>query len=160
MVDYSGGGNHNHELLNPLLGADCRSFEFAQPPGAFQKGCAVTNLANNFYFGFMRSDGSWEIGYFESNFPLIYFTMPPWMTNGQAANFTALAVTAAVLATDAYVLANASDLSEQDVKDQFEKNIKTAMSTYGGSITHTAPFTIPSPAPYLTNLLGAKTNCN
>ncbi len=156
---YVKDGNGNC-VINPLFGADCRSFEYAQPPGALQKACAVTNLGNNFYYSFFRADGSWEAGYFPTNIPLIYFTMPTFMTNGQAANLTALAVTSATLATDAYVLANAKNLSEQDVRDQFTINLKTAMGVYGGTIQKTAPFGIPSPAPYLSSFFGPKTDCN
>ncbi len=147
-------------VINPLFSADCRSFEYAQPPGALQKACAVINFGNNFYYGFFRSDGFWETGYFPTNFPLIHFTMPPFMTNGQAANLTALAVTSATLATDVYVLANAADISEQDVIDQFKINLSTSMGVYGGTIQKTAPFAIPSPVPYLTSLFGPKTDCN
>tara|TARA_R110002096_G_scaffold164503_3_gene332577 strand:- start:35106 stop:35354 length:249 start_codon:yes stop_codon:yes gene_type:complete len=82
------------------------------------------------------------------------------MTNGQAANLTAEAVTAATRITDAYVFANADGLTEQEVRNEFSSNIKNAMRLVGGSMTQTAPFTIPSPAPYLVNLLGAKTDCN
>lgn len=147
-------------VINPLFGVDCRSFEYAQAPGEFQKACAVKNFGNNFYYGFFRSDGSWQVGYFPTNIPLIYFTMPSYMSNGQASNLTAEAVTAAIRATDAYVFANADGLTEQEVRDQFTLNIRNAMNLVGGSMAKTAPFVIPSPAPYLTSLFGAKTDCN
>jgi len=147
-------------IENPILGADCRSFEYAQPPGALQKACAVTDFGNNFYYGFVRADGSWEAGYFPTNIPLIYFTMPPFMTNGQAANLTAEAITAAILLTDAYVFENADGLTEQQVRSEFTNNIRNAMLAIGGGMTSTAPFTIPSPAPYTTSFFGAATDCN
>ena len=145
---------------NPLLGADCRSFEYAQPPGASMKACGVENLGNNFYFAYIDNNGSPVVGFFDSNFPLIYFTMPPGMTNGRAANLTARAVTNATRITDTYVIANAADLTEADVRNYFETTIRTAMSFFGGDITQTPPFTIPSPALYMTSFFGAKTDCD
>ena len=83
------------------------------------------------------------------------------MTNGQAANLTAIALTNAIRTTDAYVFANAGDdLFDEDVKYEFETNIENEMGLIGGSKTFTAPFIIPSPAPYLSSFFGAKTDCN
>jgi len=146
---------------NPILGADCRSFEYAQPPGALQKACAVQNFDHNFYFFYFRSDGSFRTGFYGINHPIIYFTMPPGMTNGRAANLTASAVSAAILLTDAYVASNASDdLIEEAVADKFRDNIRIAMRPFGGNVVPSPPFVIPSPAPYLTSFFGAKTDCN
>lgn len=39
----------NGECLFPFFYADCKSFEYAQPPGASYKACAVTNLIGLFY---------------------------------------------------------------------------------------------------------------
>ena len=154
--------NRNGECEeNPVIGADCRSFEYAQAPGSSIKACAVTNFNNNFYYGFTRPDGSWQAGYFPLNNSLIYFTMPTWMTNGYAANLTAEAVSGAILLTDLYVLDNASDeLTLQQVISEFSNNLRNAMNAIGGDVTATAPFLIPSPAPYLINIGGATTDCN
>lgn len=66
--------------------------------------------------------------------------MPNFMTNGQAANLTAEAVTAAIRLTGAYVFGNASEISEEDVKNRFVENINATMLLVGGSIRTTAPF--------------------
>lgn len=155
IIDYI-----NHLIDNPLLGADCASFEYAQPPGALQKGCAVKNFNHRFYaFGF-NSDGSSYAGYVESNIDLIYFTMPTWMTNGHAANLTAIAVTDAIIATDLYFFLNPYD-SEFEVGDFFKDVLTSQLSLIGGSMsTSIEPFPIPSPAPYLTSFFGASTNCD
>lgn len=91
---------------NPFLGSDCRSFEYAQPPGALQKGCAVTNFNHTFYTAGISSDGSPYYGEIESIVDIAYFTMPVGMTNGRAANLTAIAVTTAIKATDLYYAEN------------------------------------------------------
>ncbi|NJM80800.1 MAG: hypothetical protein HC854_16500 [Flavobacterium sp.] len=49
FVEYSIKVLEANPSANPLLGADCRSFEYAQPPGATRKGCAVTNFNHTFY---------------------------------------------------------------------------------------------------------------
>jgi len=156
----NGAINGNGEcVVNPFLGADCRSFEYAQPPGALLKGCGVTDFDHRFYSGEMGADGSASGGYVESHFELVYFTMPPVMTNGQAANLTAIAVTAAITATDLYFFNN-PDASAEDVGQEFINNIQTFMAVNGGQMVPNAPFNIPSPAPYLTSFFGASTDCN
>ncbi|MFC4636667.1 hypothetical protein ACFO3O_22370, partial [Dokdonia ponticola] len=145
---------------NPLIGADCRSFEYAQPPGAPQKGCAVTNFNHTFYTAGVRPDGSPYYGELDSNIDIIYFTMPTWMTNGQAANLTADAVTNAIMATDLQFFAD-PDISEIGLGNFFRDALIFQMSILGGSVsTNIEPFPIPSPAPYITSLFGAKTDCN
>jgi hypothetical protein len=150
----------SNKIDNPLLGADCRSFEYAQPPGALKKGCAVTDFNHTFYAFGINSQGFPYWGDIDSTIPIIYFTMPNWMTNGQAANVTAVAVTNAIRATDLYFWANAYD-SEYEVGDFFKDALRSQLALVGGSVSTTnEPFPIPSPAPYLTSLFGASTDCN
>lgn len=139
---------------NPLIGADCRSFEFAQPPGALQRGCAVKNFDHTFYTAGVRSNGSPYYGEIDVNIPIIYFTAPTWMTNGRAANVTAAAVTGAIKAADVYFFEN-PDASEFTVADVFRDALRDLLVPYGGGFSTTAePFVIPSPAPYMTSVMG------
>lgn len=41
----------------------------------------------------------------------------------------------------------------------FENALKVSLAVFGSSFTKTVPFFIRSPAPFLTSLLGAKTDC-
>lgn len=139
---------------NPLLGADCRSFEYAQPPGALQKGCAVSDFNHTFYTAGIRPNGSPYIGEIVSNISIIYFTMPTWMTNGQAANLTARAVTNAIKAADLYFFEN-PDVSRFELGDVFRDALRAQLAIVGGGMSTTIePFPIPSPAPYITSVLG------
>ncbi len=146
---------------NPFLGADCRSFEYAQPPGALQRGCAVKNFNHRFYTTGMRSNGSPYYGEIDINTPIIYFTMPTWMANGNAANITAAAVTAAIKAADLYFFAN-PDVTKFKLADVFNDTLKAELAIVGGRFSSGAPFPIPSPAPYITSVLGISDpfNCN
>ena len=140
---------------NPLLGADCRSFEYAKPPGALQRGCAVINFNHTFYsLPQITTSGSVVVPIIDSNVPIAYFTAPSFMTNGRAANLTALAVTSAIKSTDLYFASN-PHASGQAVGGFFKDSIKTFMGAWGGSVnTVNSPFNIPSPAPYITSVLG------
>ena len=139
---------------NPLLGADCRSFEYAQPPGALQKGCAVTDFNHTFYTAGVRPNGSPYYGEIDSNIDIIYFTTPTFLTNGQAANLTAIAVTDAIKETDLYFFEN-PDISQFDLGDFFRDRLIANMALIGGTVsTSVEPFSIPSPAPYITSILG------
>ena len=147
---------------NPFLGADCRSFEFAQPPGALQKGCAVSDFNHRFYTFGVRPNGSPYYGEIDINLDIIYFTMPTWMTNGQAANTTAVAVTDAIKVTDIYFFEN-PDVTQQTLADIFRDTIIAQLAIVGGTVnTSVEPFPIPSPAPYITSVLGLSNpfDCN
>jgi hypothetical protein len=144
---------------NPFLGADCRSFEYSQPPGALQKGCAVTSFNHTFITAGVRPNGSPYYGEVDSNIPLVYFTMPNGMTNSTAANLTAIAVTNAIKATDIYFFEN-PDASEFAIGHFFKNALISQMRLIGGSVsTSVEPFPIPSPAPYITSFFGSKTDC-
>ncbi|WP_344820958.1 hypothetical protein, partial [Aquimarina gracilis] len=138
---------------NPFLSADCRSFEYAQPPGALQRACAVKNFNHTFYTAGIRSNGSPYAGDISVPQDLIYFTAPSWMTNSQAANATAAAVSAAINETDIHFFEN-PDISKHSLAEFFKQRIKSKMAAFGGSMTTNAPFLIPSPAPYITSILG------
>jgi len=139
---------------NPFLGADCRSFEYAQPLGALQKGCAVANFNHTFYTAGIRPNGSPYYGEIDINYSEIYFTMPTFLTNGQAANATAIAVTEAIKEADIYFFEN-PDISEFDLNDFFRSRMMANLALVGGSFSTTVePFPIPNPAPYITSILG------
>jgi hypothetical protein len=144
---------------NPFLGADCRSFEYAQPPGSLQKGCGVTDFDHTFYVYGNRPNGSPYYGEIDVNASLVYFTMPTFLTNGQAANLTAVAVTNAVRLTDLYYHENPDSTASQ-IQSYFNNNLSQQIGLVGGTISGVAPFPIPSPAPYLTSFFGASTDCN
>lgn len=154
FIEYALDVLNENPNANPLLGADCSSFEFAQPPGATKKGCAVTNFNHTFYTAGVFPNGSPYYGEIDSTVPIAYFTMPSYMTNGRAANLTAKAVTFAIKATDLYYAANPT-VSAYALGQYFKNRLTHFLGAVGGSIsTTTPPFTIPSPAPYITSILG------
>ncbi|MEW7277510.1 hypothetical protein ABW636_02815 [Aquimarina sp. 2201CG1-2-11] len=118
-----------------------------------QKACAVKDFNNNFYTAGIRSNGSPYAGSISVPVDIVYFTMPTWMTNGQASNLTAEAVTAAIKAADIYFFRN-PDITEFQLADFFRDAIKVELAIVGGTITNVEPFPIPSPAPYITSVLG------
>ena len=139
---------------NPILGADCRSFEFALPPGALQRGCAVKNFNHRFYTAGIRANGNPYYGEIDVNWSPVYFTMPNGLTNGQAASITALAVTRAIEATDIHFFEN-PDISEFALAEFFKQNLNIQLGYVGGSFSKTiTPFPIVNPAPYITSVLG------
>ena len=80
--------------------------------------------------------------------------MPTFLTNGQAANLTAIAVTEAMKETDLYFFEN-PDISEFSLDDFFRNRMMFNLALAGGSFsTNIEPFPIPSPAPYITSILG------
>lgn len=139
---------------NPVLGADCRSFEFAQPAGALQKGCAVENFDHTFYTFGVRSNGSPYYGTIDINTKIIYFTMPNWMTNGKAANLTAQAVTNSIKAADIYFFNN-PDITKFKLAEVFNEALRSQLALVGGSFSFTIePFPVKNPVPYITSVLG------
>ena len=143
---------------NPIIGADCRSFEFAKPPGSLVRACAVKDMDLTFYTAGIRSNGSPYYGEIDINTSLIHFIAPNWMTNSQAANATALAVTTAIQETDLHFLNN-PDISQQNLANFFNSALVTNMASIGGAVSPIAPFPIPSPAPYVSSFFGASTDC-
>jgi len=157
--DIDNSNNIDVEMVNPFFGADCSSFEYAMPAGTTKRACAVKDFGNTFYGIRVYADGSFVYNDIEISYDTIYFTMPTWMTNSQAANNTALAVTAAIRATDIFITNNPKT-SKTKLGEFFESSLKTSLSVFGGSFQLTAPFNINSPAPYLTNFGGAaKIDC-
>lgn len=146
------------EEANPFLGADCRSFEYAKPPGALARGCAVKDMNLTFYTAGVRPNGSPYYGEIDINIFLIYFTAPVWMTNSEAANETAQAVTNAIIGTRNFFYEN-PDISAQVLSDVFHSLLATHMAAMGGTKSSVAPFPITSPAPYISNFFGAATDC-
>lgn len=150
---------NNSNVKNPLIGVDCASFEYALPPGQTRRACAVKNFDHKFYTLGPLPNGTTGPGEVESYVDTIYFTMPAYYTNGQAANYTATALTAAIRATDLYYATHSRATSNQ-ISDFFYKSVTTSLAVYGGRATEKAPFSIRSPAPYLRSFFNAKTDCN
>ena len=115
--------NNESETVNPFLGVDCKSFEYALPPGQDRRACAVKNFYHRFFSLRRTSSGDWKPVETESFADTVYFTMPAWKTNGQAANDTALALSAAIRATDLYYAKNGNATKEQ-VGNFFNNQIK------------------------------------
>ena len=143
--------------VSSIIYPDCSSFEFAQPPGESVRACAVIGMQNTFYaYGVQNgTTGTFEmfIGY-----PLVYFTMPTWRTNGQSATLTAKAVNKAYNKTEAWFVLNPF-ATEQQIGNKLSSYILNEMAKYGGTMTQTPPFNIPSPAPYMVSLAGTG-NCD
>lgn len=135
----------------------CSSFEYAKPPNINIRACAVTNLTETFY-AYGELDG--EVGTIAAtvNYDLVFFVMPTWMTNGQAATSTAVAVNNALNLTKDWFLIN-SDASESEIITYLDFMLIEQMALFAGTKTDIPPFTIPSPAPYVTSLLSTG-NCN
>lgn len=153
-IDYGVKILNSNPDASPFLGADCRSFEFAKPPGASQRGCAVTDFNHTFYTAGVFPNGSPYYGEIDSTVPIAYFTMPSYMTNGRAANLTAIAVTSAIKATDLYYYEN-PNISAIALGQYFSNRLNHFLSAVGGSVrTSNPPFNIPSPAPYITSIIG------
>ena len=146
------------EELADIVVPDCSSFEYAQPAGEIVKACAVTNLNESFYALALNEDGSWRFTDIDVNYPLLFFTMPTWLTNGQAANETARAVNQAFNDTQDWFLANPL-ATEYEVGAQLDIFLMSRMVAIGGTWTLSPPFNIPSPAPYVTAIFFSG-NCN
>lgn len=84
--------------------------------------------------------------------------MPNWMTNGQAATNTAIAISNAFKSTQNWFGSN-PDANEIQIGKFLDASINIQMAIFGGSMTYTEPFKIPSPAPYVTSLISTG-NCN
>ena len=158
-IDEESNSEIEIEIVNPFFGADCSSFEYAMPAGTTRRAAAVKGFGGTFYGIRVFPDGSFVYNEIDISYETIFFIMPSWMTNSQAANNTALAVTAAMRATDAFIGANPR-ATEARLGRFFEDSLRTSLLVFGGSFQLTAPFTIRSPAQYLTNFGGtAKIDC-
>jgi len=135
----------------------CSSFEYAKPPNINIRACAVTNLTETFY-AYGRLNG--QVGTITAtvNYSLVFFVMPTWMTNGQAATSTAIAVNNALNLTKNWFLIN-YEASESEIITYLDFMLIEQMALFAGTKTDFPPFTIPSPAPYVTSLLSTG-NCN
>ena len=140
---------------NPLMNTDCRSFDFAQQPGWLQRWAVVKDFNHTFYTVGFRPNGSPYFGYKKSLVSVAYFSMPTWMTNSQAANKTARAVSNAVDATDIYYESR-PDATGPELLQFFKNAINANLRVYGGSVTTTAPLNLnmPSPSRYIQNVEG------
>lgn len=77
--------------------------------------------------------------------------MPSGMTNGMAATLTAKAVSSAMKKTALYFAENPY-ASKDQVGIFLNSSMKQEMAIFGGSMTKTPPWSIPSPAPYLISV--------
>ncbi len=135
----------------------CSSFEYAKPPNINIRACAVINFTETF-FAYGELDG--EVGTITAtaNYDLVFFIMPTWMTNGQAATNTAIAVNNAFNLTKNWFYIN-YDASEEEIMIYLDSMLIGQMALFGGTKTDIPPFAIPSPAPYVTSLFSTG-NCN
>jgi hypothetical protein len=145
---------------NPLFGVDCKSFSYSAPPGALFRAAKVDNFVNRFYGAYLNSDLNFGVGFYESSWESIYFVMPLSVTNGEAANLSATAVTNAIREMDSYVVTFPQE-SEFEYKQKFENYLTYHMGLVGGSWQNIPPpFPIPTGEEYEMNFFGAKTNCD
>ncbi len=135
----------------------CSSFEYYKPPGSLVTACAVTGLNDTFYAEGERNgvQGIFEV---PVNYPLIFFTMPSWRTNGSAATYTAVAVNNAFNATQAWFASN-PEATADEVGDKLDTNLIFEMGYFSGSMSAIPPFPLSNPAPYQTSLFNTG-NCN
>lgn len=148
------------EFLESIAGypyPHCSSFEYAKPPGINIRACAVTNLTETFY-AYGEQDGQQGTFTATVNYNLVFFTMPTWMTNGYAATLTADAVNKAFKNTKNWFYVN-YDATQEEIITYLDSQLTLQMAIFGGTKTDFPPFTIPSPAPYVTSLFSTG-NCN
>ncbi len=152
------GGNGDSDL--GIIVPDCRSFEFANgfdAQGRPVKAAAVANIVSLFISGGFNSDGVFYTDKLAYT-PLSFFTVPVWMTNGQAANLAALTLGIANDATQVWFLGNPTASNDQ-LAIEWNRQIKEAFRLIGGSYSQTdPPFSIPSPAPYQQTYAGDPNN--
>lgn len=141
----------NAEDINPLIFVNCGSFEFYKPPLSAITAAAVDGVEETFY-SFRIVNGTTETKEVYIRLNRVYFTLPSWRRNGEDANITAEAVTAANTATHTWSLANFSASKEQ-VRDMWINNLKAAMTFRGGQLTTNAPFAMKNAGVYQTSLL-------
>lgn len=135
----------------------CSSFEYSKPPGVNTRACAVTNLTETFY-AYGEQNGQLGTFVVTAHYSIVFFTMPTWMTNGQAATNTAIAVQKAFKMTKDWFYIN-YDATEAEIQFYLDSSLIQQMALFGGTKTDIPPFNIPSPAPYTTSLFGTG-NCN
>ena len=127
----------------------CSSFEYANGLNGLVKSAAVIGIKELFVVYYI--DGfDLKVKYVNVALPIMYFNMPSYLANGQAATLSALALEEAIDATDDYLDAN--PLTSQPVLEEiFKQNINLAMNTIQGSSSTVPSFPILNPAPYVTN---------
>jgi len=139
---------------NPLFFVNCTSFEYYNPPGSLLTAAAVDNMAETFY----AMDLTGNIIETDVYYNRVYFTMPSWIRNGQAANLTAEAVTFANNATQVWYTLNPS-ASKETVSIIWRNNMNSAMTLKGGQFSTVAPFPMRNAGDYQTSLLSSG-NCD
>ena len=109
-------------------------------------------MAETFYALRIRSDGSFYYAETDVEYNRVYFTMPSWRRNGEAANITAQVVTAATNATQVWYESNPR-ASEYAVSDKWIQFMKAGMLARGGQFSKVAPFPMSNAGRYQTTLL-------
>tara|TARA_B110001452_G_scaffold253393_1_gene244069 strand:- start:1499 stop:2854 length:1356 start_codon:yes stop_codon:yes gene_type:complete len=142
----------NENDYNPLIFANCQSFEYYKPPNSSLTAAAVDNMNEKFYSIEIKSDGSTRVNEVSVKYNRVYFTMPSWKRNGLAANETAEIVTAAKNATQAWYLLNPSS-SKYSISDKWIQFMKIGMLSKNGQFSKVAPFYMRNGTEYQTSLL-------
>ncbi|WBX76460.1 hypothetical protein PG911_17835 [Tenacibaculum ovolyticum] len=142
--------NENGE--NPLIFVNCISFEYYKPPGSSVTAAAVENMSEKFYAIKIKADGSTKFIETSVRYNRVYFTMPSWKLNGQAANETAEIVTAAKNLTQAWYLLN-PNASKYAISDKWIQLMKAGMLTKKGQFSKEPPFYMRNASDYQTSLL-------
>ena len=151
---YSGGGGGSPATTeDPILKPDCSSFEFYRPPGGLVRASAITGFANTFYAL------DWQgVHITKVEFGTVYFSMPIYMTNGQAATKTAIALDRAIRKTEDWYNTNTNANSTQ-VTYEFRKNISSELNKFSGSWSGIAPFEFKNTSEYKVRV-GTTGNCD
>ena len=153
--DYGsgGGGGSPATTEDPILKPDCSSFEFYRPPGGLVRASAITGFANTFYAL------DWQgVHITKVEFGTVYFSMPIYMTNGQAATKTAIALDRAIRKTEDWYNTNTNANSTQ-VTYEFRKNISSELNKFSGSWSGIAPFEFKNTSEYKVRV-GTTGNCD
>ncbi len=138
--------------------ADCASFEYASAQGGLMKACAVNHL--NVVVGATAwySHGAEVRGFVLKVDGSAFFAVPELYRNGQAANVTAIAVSAANLEIQLWFKANPTS-SKLQTELEWGRLLKKGMKSIGGSFSTVNTYNVYSASNYIQNLKGTG-NCD
>ena len=133
----------------------CSSWEYAQKGSI--KGASVTGMRNVFFAYEVQSKGV-ATKTIIVNFPVLYFTMPQWMTNGHAATATAIAMEKAEKTVKEY-FDKYPGSSEVKIENMYWEECRNEMKKIGGTVSTINSYGLRNPAPYRTDFFSTG-NCN